>query len=189
MDYKKLLKQYVDFPQKGVVFQDINPLLADRDTLKSLVDDLTQQVNCMLPDCTKVLAIEARGFILGSILARQLNAGFVPVRKKGKLPPYTSVKEVSYALEYGQSTLALDTSLINKDDKILVFDDVLATGGTMEAVIRLLQQEVKAGNLAALSEKNIAMAFMVEIEVLNGRKHIAGSLPNAEKTICSLIKL
>ena len=189
MEYKKLLKQYSDFPQKGVVFQDINPLLADKDTLKSLVDDLTYQVNRMLPDCTKVLAIEARGFVLGSILARQLNAGFVPVRKKGKLPPYTSVKEVSYDLEYGQSTLVLDTSLINKDDKILVFDDVLATGGTMKAVVSLLQQESIEGNLAPLSNKNMALAFLVEIEALNGKQQILNSFPIDEKALFSLIKL
>ncbi len=189
MEYKKLLRQYIDFPQKGVVFQDINPLLADKDTLKSVVDDLTQQVHRMLPDCTKVLAIEARGFILGSILACQLNAGFVPVRKKGKLPPLSSVKEVSYALEYGYSTLTLDTSLINKDDKILVFDDVLATGGTMNAVVSLLQQESIEGNLPPLSDKNIVLAFLVEIEAMNGKQQILNSLPIDEKALFSLIKL
>ncbi len=189
MKYKELLKQYVDFPQKGVVFQDINPLLADKDALKSIADDLTIQLKRMLPDCTKILAIEARGFMLGSILADRLNVGLVPIRKKGKLPPYASIREMSYSLEYGTNTLAIDMSLLNKDDKILIFDDLLATGGTIEALIRLLQDEVKNGQLLPLSEKNMAIMFLLELEALNGKKHIIDCSPLNENAIFSLIKL
>lgn len=187
-NYKNLIRQYVDYPKQGIVFQDINPLLSNWKALQDACNDLSFEIQEMMPFITKVLCIEARGFLLGGILATLLNAGCVPVRKKGKLPPYKSIENIDYDLEYGSNTIALDTSLIEYNDKIVVFDDVLATGGTAEATYHLLKREVEKGNLAPFEKENICFAFLLEIEALNGRERLCKSTQIPKENIVSLIQ-
>ncbi|MDD3281629.1 MAG: adenine phosphoribosyltransferase [Bacteroidales bacterium] len=188
-EYKKLIRQLQDFPKKGILFQDINPLLANWKTLHAASADLATQVSEVIPFVSKVLAIEARGFILGGVLASMLEAGMVPVRKKGKLPTYDSLRTVDYQLEYGTDSLSVDVSLLNYHDRILIFDDVLATGGTAEATFKLLEQESKNDQFAPLSQHNVCFAFMLEIEALKGRKYLSKQTGIPEENIISLIKV
>ena len=188
-NYEDLLRQYVDFPQKGVVFQDINPLLSNWKALQSCADDLEEACREMMPMSTKLLAAEARGFILGAILADRLNCGFVPIRQKNKLPPYNSIVEIDYNLEYGSNTIAIDASLLEYNDKIIIFDDVLATGGTAKGIADLLKKEIAAGRLADFSKNNICFAFMLEIEALKGKKFLSESLGINKDNIFSLIRI
>jgi len=186
-NYKELIRQYADFPKRGVVFQDINPLLSNWKALQESCEDLAVEVQEIMPFSTKILCIEARGFIIGGILATLLDAGCVPVRKKGKLPPYKSVKTIDYDLEYGTNSLALDTSLLEYNDKMVILDDVLATGGTAEAVYLLLKKEVEKGNLAPFETKNLCFAFLLEIDFLNGRERLHQSTHIPKGNIVSLI--
>lgn len=188
-NYQNLVRQYVDFPIEGVVFQDINPIFSNWKSLQSCVNDLENTCNEMMPFCSKILAIEARGFILGSILADRLKAGFVPIRKKGKLPPYSSVLESTYNSEYSTNTLTLDTSLIEYNDRIIIFDDVLATGGTALAVAKLLKHEIENNRFAPFDKHNICFAFLLEIEELKGKKHLCEELNINKDNVFSLIRI
>ena len=188
-NYKNLIRQYVDFPKQGIVFQDINPLLSNWKALQDACNDLSAEIQEIMPFVTKVLCIEARGYIMGGVLATLLDAGCVPVRKKGKLPPYRSVENIEYELEYGVNSIALDTSLIEYNDKIVVFDDVLATGGTVEAAYLLLKREVDKGKLATFEKENVCFAFLLEIEALKGREKLCRSAQIPVENIVSLIRL
>ena len=147
-----------DYPQAGVVFKDITPLLADGKAFNAVVDGLA----ALYGPVDKVAGIEARGFILAVPVACRLGVGFVPVRKKGKLPGTTFAQD--YELEYGVSTLEVLTDAFEPSDRVLVIDDVLATGGTAEATVNLVR---RSGAQVA------GIAMLIELSFLNGRAKLA----------------
>jgi adenine phosphoribosyltransferase len=158
---KKLIREVPDFPKKGILFYDITTLLKDNLGFATLIDALAEYYLPLKVDL--VLGIEARGFIFGPALAYRLNAGFVPVRKPGKLPSVTAKAE--YDLEYGSNTLEIHKDAIEKGQRVIIVDDLLATGGTAEATAKL------ATSLGA----NIAgLGFVVELDFLSGRKKLQG---------------
>ncbi len=161
-DFASLIRAVPDFPQKGVVFRDLTPLLLDGAALRGVIDTLASTVAGKRID--RIAAIESRGFILGAPLAVRLGCGFVPVRKLGKLPRRTISRE--YALEYGTNHLEMHVDAIGPGDQILVVDDVLATGGTARATAELISE---AGGVT------VAMAFLIEIEALKGRAALPGT--------------
>jgi len=135
MNLKDLIREIPDFPVDGISFKDITTLLKDNIALHEVIENFKEQFGDK--KITKVVGIEARGFILGGALANELNAGFVPVRKKGKLPGKTISQK--YALEYGTDSIEMHQDAISKDDTVLVHDDLLATGGTSLAVLNILK--------------------------------------------------
>lgn len=155
-DLKKLVRTVSDFPKPGILFYDITTLLKDKAGFAQLIDALAAHYIEQKIDL--VLGIEARGFIFGPALAYRLNAGFVPVRKPRKLP--ASVARVTYDLEYGSDALEIHMDAIHPGQSVVLVDDLLATGGTMEATIKLVRQ--LGGNIAGL-------AFAVELDFLKGR--------------------
>jgi adenine phosphoribosyltransferase len=161
MDYKALIREVPDFPKPGVLFYDITTLLKNASALQQIADDLTIQYRSQR--IAKVVGIESRGFILGGTLATRLGAGFVPVRKPGKLP--ADCFEVKYNLEYGTSSLAIHRDAIAIGERVLIVDDLLATGGTAAATVQLVRQ--LGGEIAGLD-------FLVELKGLNGRQKLAG---------------
>lgn len=186
-NFQHLIRELPDFPQKGILFYDINPLLSNWKSLNAISFSLAEKIAAIVPYATKVLSIEARGFIIGGILSNVLEAGFVPIRKKGKLPPYDTLRNIEYQLEYGTDSLSIDVSLINYHDNIVIFDDVLATGGTAEATYKLLKNEINNGKLAAFNKHNICFAFLLEIEKLKGRAYLSRQTGIPENNIISLI--
>lgn len=156
---KNKIRNIPDFPQKGVIFRDIAPLLEDRNSFRKAINALVRKYKNQKID--KVVGIDARGFILASVLAHRLNAGMVMVRKKGKLPYETEV--VEFDLEYGKAALEIHKDSIKKGEGILLVDDVLATGGTMEAVIKLVKK---------LKGKIVGVAFLIILDYLPGRKRL-----------------
>jgi adenine phosphoribosyltransferase len=160
-DIKNAIREVPDFPIPGIIFKDITTALKKPDYYNYLVDMLVSHYSGK--GITKVVAIEARGFITGGALAARLNAGFVPVRKPGKLPADTYKK--SYKLEYGENTIEIHQDALDKDDVVLIHDDLLATGGTVQATAELL----KAFNL-----KKICISFLCELDVLKGRELLKG---------------
>ena len=159
--FKQLIRSVPDFPKKGILFYDITTLLKNAQALKEVLDELSSHYRTQKIDL--VVGIESRGFIFAPALACQLGAGFVPVRKPGKLPAETI--KVSYDLEYGKDTLEIHKDAIQRGQRVLVVDDLLATGGTAAAVIQLIRQ--LGGEVAGL-------AFLVELDFLNGRKKLDG---------------
>lgn len=157
---KSLIRTIVDFPKPGIQFKDITPLLKDPQGVKHCVSAMMPESNQNI-DC--VVGIESRGFIMGPLLAQALNCGFVPIRKKGKLPHQTL--EQSYDLEYGSATIEIHRDAINPGDRVLLHDDVLATGGTAAAAIKLIE---------ALGGQVVLCSFIIELTGLNGRAHIEG---------------
>jgi adenine phosphoribosyltransferase len=153
---KKLIRTVPDFPKPGILFYDITTLLKDRTGYAQMIDALASYY--LEKEVDLVLGIEARGFIFGPALAYRLNAGFVPVRKPKKLP--SKVARVSYDLEYGTDTLEVHLDAIQPGQRVVIVDDLLATGGTMQATIELVKQ--LGGNIAGL-------AFAVELDFLKGR--------------------
>ena len=162
-DLKNCIRDIPDFPKEGIVFKDITTLLQDKDALRVAIDALAEKYEGQ--DIDVVVGIEARGFIFGTALAYKLGTGFVPVRKKGKLPYKT--KEVTYDLEYGTDVLEMHEDAVSKDSKVLIVDDLLATGGTVGAVTKLVQEQ---------GADIIGLAFLVELGFLNGREKL-GDLP------------
>lgn len=161
LDLKQSIRDVPDFPKKGIIFKDITTLLNDPKRFKQAVDAMASLYKGKGID--NVVCIEARGFIFGSVLAYKLGAGLVIVRKKGKLPSKTY--EVSYDLEYGQDTLAIHQDSLKKNSNVLIVDDVLATGGTIAAVCRLLKK---------CKAKVSGICFLIELDFLNGRKKLKG---------------
>ena len=159
-DLKKLIREVPDFPKPGILFYDITTLLKDPEGFAALTEQLVSCCTAFRPDT--VVGIEARGFIFGPLLAARLGTGFVPVRKPGKLPAETD--QITYDLEYGQDTLQIHTDAIRPGQRVLVVDDLLATGGTAAATCRLVEQS--GGEVAAL-------VFVVELTFLEGRKKLA----------------
>ena len=153
---KKLIREVPDFPKKGILFYDITTLLKDKTGFAQLIDLFSEHYIGKQIDL--ILGMEARGFIFGPALASRLNAGFVPVRKPGKLPAATV--KVEYELEYGSNALEMHTDAVQKGQRVLIVDDLLATGGTAEATARLVKS--LGGEIAGL-------AFVVELDFLNGR--------------------
>lgn len=161
MNLKALIRDVPDFPKSGILFRDITTLLKNPDGLQRTIDTLTQkcQETNLLPDY--VVGIESRGFIFAPPLAYQLNAGFVPVRKPGKLP--AAVHSIDYELEYGTDTLEIHRDAIPKGTKVLIADDLIATGGTARATAQLLQK---------IGVEVLGFAFVIELKDLGGRKQL-----------------
>ena len=158
-DLKLTIRDVPDFPSKGIIFRDLTTLIKDGQALRVMSDELTDLYRDK--GVTKVVGIESRGFIGGSILAYNLGAGFVPARKPGKLPSVTVKK--SYAKEYGVDTIELHSDAITEDDVVVLHDDLLATGGTMNAAYELVK---------SMSPKKIYINFIVELCGLNGRDNL-----------------
>jgi adenine phosphoribosyltransferase len=150
------MRDVVDFPKPGIVFKDITPILADGELLRLSIDLLAAPLLANPP--AKIVGIDARGFIFGAAVAAKLGVGFIPVRKKGKLPFAT--KSVAYALEYGEATVEMHTDAIAPGEKVALVDDLLATGGTAAAAIELIQG---AGGVVQ------AAIFLIELDFLQGR--------------------
>src|SRR5690348_16653501 len=154
-----LIDDVPDFPKKGILFKDITTLLKDPRAFKQSIDQLTDLVRGHAPQI--VIGMESRGFIFAAPIAYQLGAGFVPVRKLGKLPG--EVISTEYDLEYGTNTLELHADAITPGERVLIVDDLLATGGTVSATIDLVER---------LEGKVVAVAFLVELTALNGRDRL-----------------
>jgi adenine phosphoribosyltransferase len=158
---KDTIRSVPDFPKKGIVFRDITTLLKNPDAFARVIDILADHY--AKAGIQKIVSVESRGFILGAPLAYRLNAGFVPARKPGKLPAQT-IRE-SYALEYGSDAIEIHTDAIEKGEKILVLDDLLATGGTVKAACALVER---------LGGKIVGIAFLIELAFLKGRAKLPG---------------
>ena len=161
VDLKAKVRDVPDFPQKGVVFRDIMPLLADAEALQETIAALGAWGKTKEPDL--VLGAEARGFILGAAIAREIGCGFVPARRPGKLPPETI--SATYALEYGQNALELHPDMIPQGARVLIHDDVLATGGTVEAIGEQLVER--------LGGKVVGCCFIIALTFLKGRERLS----------------
>src|SRR3989441_8538101 len=153
---KRLIREFPDFPKQGILFYDITTLLKDKRGFATLIDALAEHY--LEKEVDLVLGIEARGFIFGPVLAYRLNAGFVPVRKPGKLPAAT--EKYDYALEYGTNTLEIHKDAIEKGQRVIIVDDLLATGGTAEATAKLAE---------SLGAGIAGLGVVVELDFLNPR--------------------
>lgn len=162
MDVQQLIRAIPDFPIPGILFRDITPLLKDKDGFRGAIDLFVEKYKDRKIDY--VVGIEARGYMLGAPLAYAIGAGFVPVRKPGKLP-YDKLTE-SYALEYGTNSLEIHSDALGDGDTVVVVDDLLATGGTAAATKRLLER---------LGAKVDSFAFLIELQALNGRQALEGT--------------
>ncbi len=158
---KSLIREIPDFPKPGILFYDITTLLKDKLGYATLIDQLSEHY--VGKDIDLVLGMEARGFIFAPALAYRLNAGFVPVRKPGKLPAETA--KVSYDLEYGSNTLEIHKDAIQKGQRVIIIDDLLATGGTAEATVKLAK---------SLGAEVAGLGFVVELDFLQGRDKLKG---------------
>src|SRR6266487_951546 len=158
---KKLIREIPDFPKKGILFYDITTLLKDKVGFATLIDALSEFY--LLKNIDLVLGIEARGFIFGPALAYRLNAGFVPVRKPKKLP--APAARVNYDLEYGTDSLEIHLDAVQPGQRVIIVDDLLATGGTMQATVQLVRQ--LGGEIAGLG-------FAIELDFLKGREKFQG---------------
>ncbi len=158
---KKHIKDVPDFPKKGIIFKDITPLLLEPAALGKVIDAWVKDLKKF--KINKVVAMESRGFLFGVPVALKLKAGFVPVRKPGKLPRKTISQ--SFSLEYGKDKLEMHRDAIKSGDRVLIIDDVLATGGTAEAVTKLVEK---------LGGKVKSLAFLMELSFLNGRDKLKG---------------
>jgi len=155
-ELKNLIRDVPDFPKKGIIFKDITTLLQDKNAFRKSIDMLASKFKKKNIDC--VVAVESRGFIFGAALAYKLKAGFIPVRKRGKLPYRT--QSVTYELEYGTDTLEIHEDAIKPRSRVLIVDDLLATGGTIKAVTNLLK---------GLQADIIGITFLVELRFLKGK--------------------
>jgi adenine phosphoribosyltransferase len=160
VELKEKIREVPDWPQPGVGFKDVTPLLADPEALKQTITELGAWAKEQNPDL--ILGAEARGFILGAAIAREIGCGFVPARRPGKLPPETV--SATYQLEYGTNALELHPDLIPHGSRVLIHDDVLATGGTVEAIAGLVEQ---------LGGKVCGACFIIELTFLGGRERLS----------------
>jgi len=161
IDLKKKIRNVPDFPVKGIQFKDITTLLKDEKAFRYSIDEIVKY--CSKHEIDYIAGIEARGFIIGAPVAYKLGIGFLPVRKPNKLP--SEVERISYQLEYGENELEIHKDAINNGDKVMVIDDLLATGGTMSAVFKLIEK---------LGGKVVGASFIVELEFLNPREKLKG---------------
>jgi adenine phosphoribosyltransferase len=161
MDLRSFIRDVKDYPKEGILFFDITPLLAEGRAFAYAIDAMAEQFQDIKAD--KIIAAEARGFIFGAPLAYKMGLGFIPVRKPGKLP-YKNVS-VSYELEYGTDTLCMHEDAIQSGERILVIDDLIATGGTVEGMIKLVQSA--QGQIAGIG-------FLIELGFLKGKQRLNG---------------
>jgi len=161
-ELKNCIRDIPNFPKKGIIFKDISTLLKDKDAFKKSIDILAKKYR--YENIEYVVGIESRGFIFGAPLAYKLGAGFIPIRKKGKLPYKT--KSITYSLEYGEDTLEIHEDALKPNSRVLVVDDLLATGGTIQAVIGLLK---------GFKTKIVGVAFLVELKFLQGKDKLKDS--------------
>ena len=161
MDLRRYIRDVPDFPKKGIVFKDITPLLQDRQALRQALEGLARHFQGR--GIRKVVGIESRGYIFAPAIALGLEAGFVPVRKPGKLPWQTASEE--YSLEYGSDRLEIHTDALERGEKVLIVDDLLATGGTASATRRLAER---------LGAEVVGAGFLVELKFLEGRSRLPG---------------
>jgi len=159
MDFDAYIRDIKDFPKQGIIFKDITPLLGNAEAFEACANTLVSFVETKVD---KVVGVEARGFFFGGLMAQKLNAGFVPVRKKGKLP-YTTI-EASYELEYGTDVLQIHKDAIAPGEKVLIHDDVLATGGTAKAVCELVEK---------LGGEIVQCNFIAVLDFLNGKEKLS----------------
>ncbi len=169
IDLKTAIRDVPDFPKKGIIFKDITTLLARGDLFQSVINELADHYKTKKIE--KIIGIESRGFIFGAALAYKLKAGVIPIRKKGKLP-YKTIS-TTYQLEYGTDTLEMHEDAVGRGSRVLIVDDLLATGGTAAATADLLKK---------VGAKIVGMAFLIELTFLNARKNLKG------QDIFSLIK-
>ena len=158
-DLKRIIRDIPDFPKKGIIFKDITTLLARGDLFRQAIDSIAEHYRDK--DIKKVVGIESRGFIIGAPVAYRLGAGVVPIRKKGKLP-YKTISE-TYQLEYGTDCLEMHEDAIQPREKVLIVDDLLATGGTAKATTELVKK---------LNADIAGLAFLIELSFLEGRKNL-----------------
>ncbi|MGD0339396.1 MAG: adenine phosphoribosyltransferase [Bacteroidota bacterium] len=158
---QSIIRNVTDFPKKGIVFRDITTLLQDKNAFTSVIDTLVEQYRNIPIDA--VVGIESRGFIVGAALAHRLGVGFVPIRKPGKLPAATLREE--YALEYGTDAIEIHADALKKGSRVLIHDDLLATGGTVAASCRLVER------LGAIV---VGISFIIELTFLHGRAKLQG---------------
>ena len=161
------MRDVPDFPKPGILFKDIMPLLADADCLRLAIDTFAARCRALAPagngqGIDKIVGIDARGFLFGAAVAYVLGIGFIPVRKKGKLPGRTET--LAYALEYGEAVVEMHTDALRLGDRVVLIDDLLATGGTAEAALRLIEK---------LGGQPLAALFLIELEFLDGRTKLA----------------
>ncbi|OGJ86826.1 MAG: adenine phosphoribosyltransferase [Candidatus Raymondbacteria bacterium RifOxyA12_full_50_37] len=161
MDLKKTIRTVMDFPKKGIGFKDITTLLVNGPALHQAIRDMAEPFR--KSNAAKIVSIESRGFIFGMPMAYELGLGFVPVRKPKKLPAATVAE--TYALEYGTDSIEIHKDAIVPGEKVLLVDDLLATGGTMEAAVRLVKK---------LGGEPVAAAFLIELDFLKGREKLPG---------------
>lgn len=157
MDIKSKIRVIEDYPIEGISFKDITTLLKDRDALKKTIDLMADRIKDI--DFDYIVGVESRGFIFGAPLAERLNKGFVPIRKPGKLPG--EIEKISYELEYGQSELEIHKDAIEKGDKVIIIDDLIATGGSAKASAMLIE---------SLGGEVSAFEFLIELTDLKGRE-------------------
>jgi adenine phosphoribosyltransferase len=160
-DLATYIRDIPDFPKKGIIFKDITPLLHDKDAFQATIDELASVYKDEKID--GIIGIESRGFIFAAALAYKLKLGLIPVRKKGKLPYKT--KSVSYQLEYGTDTLEIHADAIKPNARILIIDDLLATGGTVQAVSQLVKEQ---------NAQIVGLGFVIELNFLKGRDKLNG---------------
>ena len=160
MELKDTIRAIEDYPKEGVIFRDITTLLKDKDAFKKSVDEMAAKID---DDVDKIIGIEARGFIFGAALAYKLNKGFIPVRKPGKLP-WDKISE-SYDLEYGEDSIEIHKDALEPGEKVVIVDDLLATGGTSKACLKLVE---------SLKGEVLSLVFLAELEDLKGREVLEG---------------
>ncbi|MGM9916377.1 adenine phosphoribosyltransferase [Anaerotignum sp.] len=161
MDLKDKIRSIENYPQEGVIFRDITTLLKDAEGMKAAIDEMTAKLDGVAFDM--VLGPESRGFIFGMPVAYNLGKGFVPVRKKGKLPAEVISKE--YALEYGTATIEMHKDALQPGQKVVIVDDLMATGGTAKAIIEMVEE---------MGAEVAALVFLIELDFLEGRKVLPG---------------
>lgn len=161
MDLRAKIRNIPDFPVKGIQFKDITTLLKDKDAYRYCIDQITQ--HCKTLEIDFIAGIEARGFIIGAPVAYNLHVGFIPIRKEGRLPH--EVERISYQLEYGENILEIHRDAFQRGSRIMVIDDLLATGGTTLAVFKLIEK---------LEGEVVGADFIVELEMLKGREKLRG---------------
>lgn len=160
MELKDTIRAIEDYPKEGVIFRDITTLLKDKDAFKKSVDEMAAKID---DDVDKIIGIEARGFIFGAALAYKLNKGFIPVRKPGKLP-WDKISE-SYDLEYGEDSIEIHEDALEPGEKVVIVDDLLATGGTSKACLKLVR---------SLGGEVSSLVFLAELEGLKARDELKG---------------
>mgnify|MGYP000845694204 CR=1 FL=1 len=159
MDIKSKIRVIEDYPQEGISFKDITTLLKDKKAYKETLDLMAEKLNQL--DFDYIIGIESRGFIFGAALADRLNVGFIPVRKPGKLPG--EIKSISYDLEYGKSKIEIHEDSLNKGDKVVIVDDLIATGGSAKACASLVE---------SLGGEVVCLEFLIELTDLKGRDEL-----------------